>query len=220
MRHRVTYAGAQQPSASSAKLETQHWAVLADDGVRLGEEPSVRRLRFAALGLIGAFFQLLTVWLCMTSAQTAQVQSHASVNEINIVDYGIYEPMRGPLPKGVPAYSVDDVQLVAVTNSITAKIGVKFGFRYMIIGEPFGAPVAVKAVILFPPAGLVSPDKGLIHSVSNLTTERIGAKKAIACRIDEPWQSVPGTWTIQLWVGSQKFAEQSFNVIPQQLATN
>jgi len=50
--------------------------------------------------------------------------------------------------------------------------------------------------------------------------ERVGAVKALACKINEPWLMVPGKWTIQLWVGGQKFAEQSFHLIPQQPATD
>jgi hypothetical protein len=182
-----------------------------------GDEAPVWRLRFAAFGLVGA---LLAVWLFITSAQAAQIQPRVSVEQIESFEYGIYEPMRGMLPKGVPPYSVDDKQLVGVTNVIPAQLGIEFGFRYRIVGHPKGAPIAVKTVILFPSAGVVSPTEGLLHSSSLLKPERIGQLKIVVYKIEKPWELVPGIWTIQLWVGSQKFAEQAFNVMPQQTAMN
>jgi len=31
--------------------------------------------------------------------------------------------------------------------------------------------------------------------------------------ITESWELVPGLWTVQLWVGEQKLAEHSFNLV-------
>jgi len=186
-------------------------------GAMAGGNADVWSRRFAAFGLVGA---LLVGWFFITSAQAKQIQAHISAEQIEIVDHGIYEPMKGKLPKGVPPYNANDVQLVAVTNFIPAQLGIKFGFRYRIVGQTPGAPVAIKTVMLFPSAGLISPTEGRIHSLSISTTERVGRLKAIAYRIDEPWQLVPGTWTIQLWAGSQKLAEQAFTVRPQQTAMN
>lgn len=30
---------------------------------------------------------------------------------------------------------------------------------------------------------------------------------------DDPWELVPGTWTIELWHGDRKLATQSFTVV-------
>jgi hypothetical protein len=182
-----------------------------------GDGATVWRLGFAAFGLVGA---LLAGWLFITSAQAAQIQPQASVEQIESFEYGIYEPMTGVLPKGVPPYGVDDKQLVGLTNVIPAQLGIEFGFRYRIVGHPKGAPVVVKTVILFPSAGVVSPTEGLLHSLSLLKPEPIGRLKIVVYKIEKPWELVPGIWTIQLWVGSQKFAEQTFNVTPRQTATN
>jgi len=215
----ATHAGAQQlapPADRAAPQKTVLTVAVAvpDDAGGAG------RLHFTARGVIGGLFALLVGLSFITTAQAAQSQTHGSVELIDIVSPGIYEPMNGPLPKGVPAYTVDDVQLIAVTSSIPAKLGINFGFRFRIVGDPIGAPVAIKTVIIFPSGGVVSPTDGLVHSVSHVDMERIGAVKALACKINEPWLMVPGKWTIQLWVGGQKFAEQSFHLIPQQPATD
>jgi hypothetical protein len=195
--------------------------VLTIDGVQHDDEASVGRARFAALCRIGALCVCLASWFFITHAQAGQRQSHVSVDDIFVTDSGIYTPQGDKdvtLPNGVPRYTVDDVQLVVETNTIPAKLGTKFGFRYRIVGDPWGAAVPIKVVTLFPPAGAVSPKMGLIHSASFLKTAHIGASNAIAYSADEPWEMVPGVWTIQLWVGSKKFAERTFNMIPQQSA--
>jgi hypothetical protein len=190
--------------------------------VKHDDEASVGRARFAALCLIGALSVCLASWLFITNAQAGQLQSHVSVDDIFVTDFGIYTPQGGEnvtLPTGVPRYTVDDVQLVVETNTIPAKLGTKFGFRYRIVGSSWGAPIAIKVVTLYPPAGAVSPKMGLIHSASLLKTAHIGASNAIAYSADEPWEMVPGVWTIQLWIGDKKFAERTFNMIPQQSAS-
>lgn len=188
---------------------------LALEGVAAGEKAGVWRLRRA--GLTRA---LLAAWILLASTQAAQSQPRGSVEEIDVLDHGIYEPMKGKLPKGVPPYTSDDVQLVGVTDFIPAQLGIEFGFRYKIVGHPRGAPIAIKTVILFPSPGAVSPRDGLLHASTLVKNERIGGVKAIAYRLDEPWELVPGIWTIQLWVGSQKFAEHSFTMKPRQTAMN
>jgi hypothetical protein len=221
MRHHTTNTDARKSPAPAAVRAGLPGVVLAMDGVKHDDEASVGRARFVAVFPVGALFLFLASWLFITNAQAGQLQSHVSVDDILITDFGIYEPQGGKdvtLPTGVPRYTVDDVQLVAETNTIPAKLGTKFGFRYRIVGNSWGAPVAIKVVTLYPPAGAVSPKLGLIHSASLLKTAHIGASNAIAYSADEPWEMVPGIWTIQLWVGSKKLAERTFNMIPQQSA--
>ncbi len=218
MRHHTTNTDARTSPAAAADRAGLPGAVVAIDGVKHDDEASVGLARFAALCLIGALCVCLASWFFITNAQAGQLQSHVSVDDIFITDFGIYTPQRDEgvtLPKGVPRYTVDDVQLVVETNTIPAKLGTKFGFRYRIVGNSWDAPVAIKVVTLYPPAGAVSPKLGLIHSASILKTAHIGASNAIAYSADEPWEMVPGVWTIQLWVGSKRFAERTFIMIPQ-----
>jgi len=221
MRDHTTNTEARKSPVRTANRAGLSWPALSMHGVKHNNDASVGRARFAALCLIAALLVLLASWFFIINAQAGQLQSHVSVDDILITDFGIYEPQGGKdvtLPTGVPRYTVDDVQLVAETNTIPAKLGTKFGFRYRIVGNSWGAPVAIKVVTLYPPAGAVSPKMGLIHSASLLKTAHIGASNAIAYSADEPWEMVPGVWTIQLWVGSNKLAEQTFNMIPQQSA--
>src|SRR6476646_10232691 len=106
-------------------------------GAVLGSLASVSQLRFGAFGVIGL---LVSGWLFVSGAHAAQVQSQGRIEKVDVIDHGTYEPMKGKVPKGVPPYGPDDVQLVGVTNFIPAQLGINFGFRYRIVGNRIGAP--------------------------------------------------------------------------------
>jgi hypothetical protein len=178
-----------------------------------------RWVRAAAIGLIGVIVLLLSGWLLLTNAQ-AGVQRTGTVQEIDVLDYGTYEAEkidRITELSGVSRDIVDNVQLLGITNRIPAKVGVKFGFRYFIVGQPLDSRVTLKAIIVYPPAGAVSPKSGLLHTISYPKPGRIGPNVSfVGYSADEPWELVPGIWTVQLWRGDTKFAEQTFTMTPQQ----
>jgi hypothetical protein len=160
----------------------------------------------------------------MRQAEAANVALNGTVQQIDITDYGTYEAEkidRITETSGLARDAVNNVQLLGITNTIPAKVGIKFGFRYTIVGDPLEARVTLKAVIIYPPEGALSPKTGLLHTVSYLKSDRIGASSSfVGYSADDPWEVVPGVWTVQLWVGNKKFAEQSFNMVSQQQASN
>jgi len=161
---------------------------------------------------------VLAGWLSATCAEakTAKVQPIiAKVQRIDTFDYGIYLANKVATKTndlGVTYHTVNDAQLIASTDTIPAQLGVKFGFRYTIIGKPEDAIVTVRQVTVYPPTGVVSPKMGVLHTNSFSTRNQIGSPFGAGYEIDEPWELVPGVWTIQLWVGDQKLAEHSFTV--------
>ena len=182
----------------------------------------LRWVRAAAIGLIGVIVLLLSGWLLLTN-EHAGVQRTGTVQEIDVLDYGMYEAEkidRITELSGVSRDIVNNVQLLGITNRIPAKVGIKFGFRYIIVGEPLDSRVTLKAVIVYPPAGVVSPKSGLLHTISYPKPGQIGANVSfVGYSADEAWELVPGIWTVQLWLGDKKFAEQTFTMTPQQDAT-
>jgi len=74
-------------------------------------------------------------------------------------------------------------------------VGVKFGFRFWIIGDPIDAPVMVKVVIAYPDAGAMSPTSGLLHTVSYSQKTHIGVMNSFAgYSVDEALGG--GAWTL------------------------
>lgn len=48
-----------------------------------------------------------------------------------------------------------------------------------------------------------------------IVTRRVGASNWNGYTFDDPWELVPGTWTMELWVGKQRLASQEFTVVKQ-----
>ncbi|HET7085935.1 MAG TPA: DUF3859 domain-containing protein [Rhizomicrobium sp.] len=156
-------------------------------------------------------------------AQTSKPEPAAKVEQIDVTDYGIYtadKTARLVDASGLAHHTVNNIQYIAETSTIPAQTGIKFGFRYTIAGTPYDAKVTIKQVTIYPPAGVTSPKTGLLYTNSFSTTYRIGMPPIFAgYDIDSPWEVVPGVWTIQLWIGDRKLAEQSFTVVSKGDAT-
>lgn len=156
---------------------------------------------------------------CWRPALGAEAKA-PDVQGIDVLDYGIYTADKTASKTndlGLTHDIVNNIQLVAYTKTISAQIGIKFGFRYTIEGAPEYAKVTVKQVTIYPPAGVMSPTKGLLNTNTFLSTQEIGTTGIFAgYGVNDPWELVPGTWTIQLWIGDRKFAEQSFTLVIQE----
>jgi len=153
-------------------------------------------------------------------AQSSKIAPTAKVEQIDVRDYGIYtadKTASATNDMGLAHNTVNNIQYIASTSTIPAKIGTKFGFRYTISGTPYDGRVSIKQVTIYPPAGVTNPKTGLLFTNSFSTVYRVGMPPIFAgYDIDAPWEQVPGIWTIQLWIGDRKFAEQSFTVIPKE----
>jgi hypothetical protein len=162
---------------------------------------------------------VLASWTIVFSAdaETSKIERTAKVEQIDVRDYGIYtadKTASATNDMGLAHNTVNNIQYIASTSTIPAKIGTKFGFRYTISGTPYDGRVSIKQVTIYPPAGVTNPKTGLLFTNSFSTVYRVGMPPIFAgYDIDAPWEQVPGIWTIQLWIGERKFAEQSFTVI-------
>jgi hypothetical protein len=139
------------------------------------------------------------------------------ISRIDVIDYGIYTVK---VPKGSGKAHVErkggigDVKHVKSTRDIPAKLGVQFGFRYGIVGTPKHAKVTFKTVVTFPPAGLHDPaSTETIKNSEVVLTKLLDAGMTYSgYEFDDPWELVPGAWTIELWDGNRKLASETFSV--------
>src|SRR5262249_28810241 len=110
--------------------------------------------------------------------------------------------------------AIDDIQLVQQTTTVSMRPGIRFGFRYSVIGSPNGATVPVKVVTLFPERGLYNPDKGQpFYRDEYMPTLALGATAYTGYRFGQPWELVPGVWVFQIWYQDRMLAEQRFMVV-------
>jgi hypothetical protein len=144
-------------------------------------------------------------------AQTTQIE------RIDVVDYGIYtadviSSQRDA--QGILQSSSTNVQHVQTTRDVPAQIGVRFGFRFRVVGAPSGAEVRLKKITIFPPGGLRNPAsaQAISRSETTLTTTVGNEVTYTAYKFDDPWELTTGPWTIELWHGDRKLASQNFTV--------
>jgi len=138
------------------------------------------------------------------------------VTGAEIVEYGIYTAEIQTAKrdsKGVLQSNLGDISHATTTTTVPARHGVRFGFRYKVTGTPDGATIPLKFVTVFPPAGLSPPNMAQpIHNSESGQTAKIGGVGYHDYGFDDPWELVPGPWTIQMWYGKTKLAEKNFTV--------
>ena len=132
----------------------------------------------------------------------------ATLRDVGILEYGRFEK---PEPAGNTNNVVVDAKMIEQTTEIPAVLGTSFGLRVKYIGAPNGAPITGTAKCLHPK--ITDPDSGRTSESDQWETAGIiGRDGFIGYRFDKAWELVPGTWTIQVFVGSKLRAEKTFIV--------
>ena len=140
------------------------------------------------------------------------------IERIDIVDTGIYTVETGEetpdpnAPTGTIA-AVTTVTNIEATMAIPAKVGLEFGLRYVIVGEPAGAEVPLDFVITYPAPGLVDPAEPTPLLKSRYSRDKkIGETVYLGYGFENDWEIVPGEWTFEIWYEGRKLASQTFRV--------
>jgi hypothetical protein len=140
-----------------------------------------------------------------------------SVKAVEITEYGIYTADEIKVQRdanGVLHSISTNIRRAATTTTVPAEIGVHFGFRYHISGQPAGQQIVLKKMVIYPEGGIKSPKSPtpLLKNEYELA-RKIGETSYTDYAFDDPWELVPGTWTMQLWDGDRKLAEKVFVVV-------
>jgi hypothetical protein len=141
----------------------------------------------------------------------------AQVRAVEIVQFGIYTADLKSSTRdsqGIKENISTNFRNAVVTTTVPAQLGVRFGMEFKVIGAPANQTVSLKKVWMFPPAGLRSPKVTQpIHRDETTMKANIETTTYTGWRFDDPWELVPGTWTLQLWYGDQKLAEKQFTIV-------
>jgi len=171
---------------------------------------------------------ILAIGLLMTFVSGVHAQA---IQRIDITEYGIYKTQAesfsaAPGTATGKVEEVSDIQLIEATTTVPARAGVEFGFRYKIVGQPnaaaqSGATIArqgaatvnLKNVTHIPAPGMRNPQTQNVTMTSVFYQDvKIGAEPVRLFRFTEPWEVVPGIWTLEIWDGDRKLVSQSFLV--------
>jgi hypothetical protein len=139
------------------------------------------------------------------------------IDRVEILEKGIY---RAQIIKTFAANTLSGQQsvygkreLVKDTTTIPATPGIQFGFKFLVVGEPKGARVPMRVIAVYPPGGRQNPHTGKIVAQDVFEVSRtIGSTDNPFC-FTPKWGLVLGTWTLQVWDGDRKLAEQKLALV-------
>jgi hypothetical protein len=158
--------------------------------------------------------KLLVAMLFLAIGTPAWAQK---IERIEIVEYGIYtaDKLKSQRdPNGQLHSTIGNVRRAETTTTIPAELGVKFGIKYRVIGEPDGQKIAIRKLIVYPPSGVKPPNSPQPLPRSEvMISPQIGQTVYTGFEFDDQWELVPGIWAIQLWQGNRLLAEQRFTVV-------
>jgi hypothetical protein len=141
------------------------------------------------------------------------------IERIDIVEFGIYATDTTSVRSapGTPTGAVTEltnVRLQKATRTVPARVGVRFGFRYTVVGAPADAGVTIHFRTIFPKPGLLNPKTRQRVAQSDYDANMIiGGTGYKDYGFDEAWEAVPGTWRFQVWHEGRMLTEQKFTVV-------
>ena len=154
------------------------------------------------------------LWLLTAIAGAAGAQ--AQVQRLDVTDYGLYtldREISGRDPQGISLGTASNIKHTATQRTVPAQIGTTFGFRYRVVGKPTGGTVDLKKVIVFPSPGLQTPSSSTPVSKAEFNVEAtIGETNSELYTLEDNFELLPGTWTLEMWQGSRKLLSQNFKL--------
>jgi hypothetical protein len=163
---------------------------------------------------------LASLLVLVLSAARAHAQD-MRVDRLEIIEAGFYDTAKTTVTATSPStgsvtgnvQELREVKLLPEPPAPSARVGIGFGVRFRSFGERDGERAMLRSVWKIPPPGIVNPTNGSTfrESVAELATT-IGANHVRGYSFDEPWEVVPGTWTLEIWQGDRKLLEKSFEI--------
>jgi hypothetical protein len=142
----------------------------------------------------------------------AQEQVHVTGAEITEV--GIYTSQvitDATNGAGLKLQGLDEFKLLENTTNVPAQMGIRFGFRYEILGAPANAPIILTIIGRHPP--LTNSATGKAETVDAYQIKSRIGKTYTSCSLSEKSDCVPGPWVFEVWHEGRKLCEQAFLVV-------
>ena len=143
------------------------------------------------------------------------------VDKIEIVESGFYDSTTATVTGTTPSTAtvtgavneLGDLKLLAPPPATSARVGIGFGVWFRPIGARDGERAMLRSVWQIPAPGIVNPTNGnTFHQSVSEFPVTIGGKHWRGYSFEEPWEVVPGTWTLEIWQGDRKLLEKSFEI--------
>jgi hypothetical protein len=140
------------------------------------------------------------------------------IDSVKILDFGIYsaEQTRSYPTRGTAMGVVTELRnykLVTQTETVRARIGMRFGVKYQIVGRPQNHKVAITWITHFPAAGMINANGEKFEKNEFEMETKIGEQTYRTYTFDEAWEIVPGDWVFEFHYQGRKLGEKRFTVV-------
>lgn len=158
-------------------------------------------------------------WLvCVLAVLVAAPAAAADVSTLAVVEVGLFRARTTghiPAPQAVEERTnvLGDVVFYSLTSKVPARLGIRFGTRFRVLGAPANQSVTLRSIWRIPEPGIVNPETGTHYrqSVADATTS-IGATTMLGYTFDAAWEIRCGDWIQEVWFGDRKLLSQTFTV--------
>jgi hypothetical protein len=160
---------------------------------------------------------LITLLLALAICSAPFFVMAADIDSAEIIRFGIYKAdfISKEEAPGAAAGTKNIVQNVALaeqTANIPARVGMRFGFEYVIKGGPAGATIDLTYKYLHPP--ITNPKTNQLFTSQEIMSKNreIGKAASITYTLDYEWEAVVGEWTFQVFYEDKKLTEKTFHI--------
>jgi hypothetical protein len=128
-----------------------------------------------------------------------------------ITNYGIFEVPNRKLPNGKEKNYFAERYLKVNTDEIPALLGSRFGFNYVINGEPYNGNVEMIRINKYPSPGFKKGNKLVLADSLNISVS-LNELKYSGFLFEKENELIPGIWEIELWYNGKMIVTKKFIV--------
>jgi hypothetical protein len=158
-------------------------------------------------------------WLiCIVAMLMAGPAAAADVTALSVVEVGLFRAVTTgdiPSPQAVNERTalLDNVVFYSLTTKVPARLGIRFGTRFRVVGAPANQTVTLRSIWRIPEPGIQKPETGTLYRQSIAESENaIGALTMRGYTFDAHWEIRCGEWIQEVWFGNRKLLSQTFTV--------
>ena len=158
-------------------------------------------------------------WLiCIVAMLMAGQAAAADVTALPVVEVGLFRAVTTgniPSPQAVNERTalLDNVVFYRRTTKVPARLGIRFGTRFRVVGAPQNQSVTLRLIWRIPEPGIQKPETGTLYRQSIADSDSvIGALTMRGYTFDAHWEIRCGDWIQEVWFGGRKLLSQTFVV--------
>jgi hypothetical protein len=158
---------------------------------------------------------------CVAEARAQEKRVDMRVDQLEMLDAGFYDAAKATVTGATPSVGtvtgtvreLRDVRLSPEPPAASTRVGIGFGVRFRSFGARDEERAILRSVWTIPSPGIVNPKNGnsYLQSAADFATT-IGTDHLRGYTFEEPWEVVPGTWTLEIWQGDRKLLQKSFEI--------